>query len=141
MKSSSAKPTLNERPIPVNHLDGPDKGQPLEPLERLYEGQWVRCARYTEGHRVARNLTEAICGRSVDPADHAWVVVELRKTGRCAECGSGEDNTTYPEPDAYEVWAASKAPRLPVSREGRQAALLVEAKVALLRRELGAKEL
>ena len=123
--------TLNDRPIPKNQ----------EPLEYVYEGQWVRCSRYTQGHRVARELENAICGRPVLPKYHAWVVEETRKTAKCAECARGDDRSLYPDTDDYEVYRASQASRLPVTREARQEALLTQAKVALLRREFGAKEI
>lgn len=132
-KSSSAKPTLNERPIP--------KGQ--DQLEYLYEGQWVRCSRYKEGHRVARDLDTALCGRPVAPEYHAWVVLETRKTTLCSQCANKDtvDYTTYPEPSDYDVFLASKAPRLPVTLEERKQVILIEAKIAMLRRAFGAVEL
>lgn len=65
----------------------------------LVRGTWVRIAQSAQGHKVGRSLDMAICGRTLEPEYHEWIVEDLRKASHCGRC-KGKDFTDDPDDDA-----------------------------------------
>lgn len=104
----------------------------------LTEGMRVRRSSHDQGHIVARNLVEAVCGLDLTTfGEDEWMAEDTRQAGACARCRSGPDYTKAPS--TYDPWAALAVPppRLSISREGRMADLQFEGKVEMVRRLLG----
>lgn len=125
-----------KQPKPKYPKNPPKGAERLEPP--LPEGAWLRTSHHDQGHRVARNREDAVCGLGLTMTlalEGGWVAVDERSSSHCARCKGKDYSDPYLLPPT-----SSHVSRIPVVTGSRVEALQEEAKVALVKALLGATE-